>query len=173
MTSTPLRIVVACFLAFFLAACQHTNERLILSSKPAVELRAMQSRAFETTDQPKMLRVIVATLQDLGYKIDKVEPAAGSITATKLAALRLTASVYPRGTTQLMVRSNAQVKLPQQQQQRNVETQVDDPEFYQKLFFEPLSKAVFLTALQVEDDTDSVAPPNVATPDKSANPVAP
>lgn len=134
-----------------LAACQHTGQKMILSAKPAVELRAIQSRAFETTDQTKMMRTIVATLQDLGYKIDKIEPAAGSITGTKLSALRLTASVYPRGTTQLIVRSNAIVRMPQQQQ-RQTESQVDDPTFYQQLFFEPLSKALFLTALQVEDD---------------------
>jgi len=134
-----------------LAACQHTGQKLILSTKPAVELRAIQSRAFETTDQTKMMRTIVATLQDLGYKIDKIEPGAGSVTGTKLSALRLTASVYPRGTTQLIVRSNAIVRMPQQQQQQT-ESQVDDPLFYQQLFFEPLAKALFLTALQVEDD---------------------
>ena len=172
MTSAPLRIVGACLLALCISACQHTNERLILSSKPAVELRAIQSRAFDTTDQLKMMRAIIATLQDLGYKIDKVEPAAGSVSATKLAALKLSASVYPRGTTQLIVRSNAQVKLPQQQQQ-NVETQVDDPEFYQKFFFEPLAKAIFLTALQVEDDADGAAPLNVTNPTKPAEPPAP
>lgn len=146
MTSKLVRLVGVCFIAGSVMACQHTGERIILSSKPAVELRAIQSRAFDTTDKLKMMRTIVSTLQDLGYKIDKVEPGAGSVSATKLSFLHLTASVYPRGTSQLMVRANAQVKTQQQ-----TENQVDDPEFYQKFFFEPLSKAIFLTALQVED----------------------
>lgn len=158
MTRTSMRLAAVCLLAGFITACQHTNERLILSSKPAVELRAMQSRAFDTADQNKMMRTIVATLQDLGYKIDKVDPRAGSVTATKLSALRVNASVYPRGASQLIVRSNAQVKLNQQAQSQMIESQVDDPEFYQKFFFEPLSKAIFLTALQVEEESKEASP---------------
>ena len=56
-----------------------------------------------------------------------------------------------------MVRANAIVKAA------NVrETQVDDPAFYQQLFFEPLSKAIYLQALRVDDSaaaqTDPKAP---------------
>lgn len=135
--------------ALALGGCQ-TNQasQLVLSNKSAVELRAMQTRAFDTTDRNKTLRAVIATLQDLGYTVEKVEPPAGTVTATKLATLRMTSTVYARGTTQLAVRSNAIVKLP------GKDTQVDAPEFYQRLFFEPLSKAMFLSALQVEDKDD-------------------
>lgn len=134
-----------------LTACQTTRgDNIMMSQKGAVELRSMQSRAFDTPDRYKTLRAIVATLQDLGYSIDKVETGAGTVSATKLTALRLTASVYPRGTTQTIVRANAMVKVEQQKMQN----QVDDPVFYQQLFFEPLSKSLFLTALQVEDGVD-------------------
>lgn len=140
----------AAILAVALAACQQMpQEKLILSTKPPLELRAMQTRAFETTDKTKTMRTVIATLQDLGYKIDKVEPNAGTVSATKLSALQMSVSVYPRGAAQLAVRSNAQVKI--MAQQNNTQNQVDDPEFYQKLFFEPLSKAMFLNALLVED----------------------
>ncbi len=143
------RILPACMLLFALAACQTgQQEKLVLSTKSAVELRVIQSRAFDTQDRKKTLRTVVATLQDLGYTIDKVEPAAGTISATKLSFLRLSASVFPRGDTQTTVRANAFVKLQPQAMQDN---QVDDPEFYQLYFFEPLAKAMFLTALQVED----------------------
>ena len=143
-----------------LAACQMPQQTppVVLSTKSAVELRSMQSRAFDTTDRLKTLRTVIATLQDLGYKIDKVEPQAGTVSATKLALLRLTATVYPHGASQLAVRANALVKL------RNGDTQVDDPSFYQKLFFEPLAKAMFLTALNVEG-ADDVAPAQGANGD--------
>jgi len=138
-----------------LSACQQSNQpKLVLSGKSAVAMRAMQSRAFDTTDQRRTLRTIISTLQDLGYTIDKVEPAAGTVSATKLSYLRLTATTYARGASQTMVRANAIYKLPGQ------ETQVDDPVFYQQLFFEPLAKAMFLAALQVEDPAD---PPPAAT----------
>lgn len=139
-----------------LGGCQHTRgDEVLMSTKSAVELRAIQSRAFDTPDRYKTLRAVVASLQDLGYTIDKVETGAGTVSATKLTALRLTASVYPRGTTQTIVRANALVRIQQQQNQN----QVDDPEFYQKYFFEPLSKALFLTALQVEDDVETPTEP--------------
>jgi hypothetical protein len=142
-------------IALSLAACQAANQpKLVESQKSPVELRALQSRAFETTNREKTLRAVIATLQDLGYSIDKVEPSAGTITGTKLSQLRLTATVYPRGESRMMVRANAIVRMPQQ----TIETQVDDPLFYQQLFFEPLAKAMFLSALQVEDPGEPPAP---------------
>lgn len=141
--------------ALSLAACQKADQpKLVLSTKAPVELRAMQSRAFDTTDGNRILRAVLSTLQDLGYSIDKVDVGAGTVSATKLANLRLTASTYPRGgSNQIIVRANAIYKLPGQ------DTQVDDPVFYQTLFFEPLSKAMFLSALQVEDVAEPSNPP--------------
>lgn len=139
------------------AGCQHTSgEQVAMSTKPPLELRAMQSRAFDTTDRYKAVRAVVSTLQDLGYTIEKVETGAGTVTATKLSVLRLTASVYPRGTTQMVVRANAIVKP--QAQQPNMLNQVDDPEFYLKYFFEPLGKAMFLAALNIEDSDPDPQP---------------
>lgn len=144
-----------------LAACQTATEpKLVLSEKSPVELRAIQSRAFETTDRTKTLRTVISTMQDLGYSIDKVEPAAGTVSGTKLSQLRLTATVYPRGETQMIVRANAIIRMPEQNQ---VEAQVDDPRFYQQLFFEPLAKAMFLTALQIEDPEDPPVGTNAAS----------
>ncbi|MDB5409008.1 MAG: hypothetical protein JWL84_3920 [Rhodospirillales bacterium] len=133
-------------LALATGGCATQQVTEVLSTKSPVELRAMQTRAFETTDQNKMLRTIVATLQDNGYTIDKVEPPAGTVSATKLAQLRLTATATPHGTSQIAVRANAMVRMPNLR-----DNQVDDPQFYQQLFFEPLSKAIFLSALQVDD----------------------
>jgi hypothetical protein len=114
----------------------------------------------------RYIRTIIATLQDLGYNLDKVDAGSGTISATKLAALKMTASVYPRNPTQLMVRANAIVKAA------NVrDTQVDDPAFYQQDFFEPLSKAIFLQALQVDDAAAAQTDPKV--PSDSADAGAP
>jgi hypothetical protein len=152
---TLLRYVAIAGVTLALAACQTANQpKLIESQKSSVELRVMQSRAFDTTDRDKTLRAVISTLQDLGYSIDKVEPPAGTVTGTKLSQLRLTATVYPRGSTQTIVRANAIVWLPQA---GAAQTQVDDPRFYQLLFFEPLAKAMFLSALQVEDPGEPTA----------------
>lgn len=152
-------------LVLLLAACAAPGPELIVSQKSAVELRAMQSRAFETPDQAKVYRAVLATLQDLGYTIEKVEPAAGTVTADKFAMLTLTATVYPRGETRTIVRSNAVVKPALQQPQIY---QVDAPAFYQQRFFEPLEKALFLTALQIEDGDEVVPPRPVAAEEAAA-----
>jgi uncharacterized lipoprotein len=143
------------------AACQPPQQPPVLFSKKSpVELRAMQTRSFAMPDRQKAFRVVIATLQDLGYSIEKVEPAAGSVTADKLSQLRMTATVNLRGTTEVVVRANAEVKpMPTSAQA----SQVDDPDFYLQDFFEPLSKALFLTALQVEDPPDSEASQDAAS----------
>jgi predicted RNA-binding protein with EMAP domain len=128
--------------AVFLAGCQTTPKDVILSQKSPVELRAIQGRVFDTTDRGKTLRTVIATLQDLGYGIEKVEAAAGTVTGRKLDALQMTVTVFPRGERQMVVRANAVVTT------EAASSQVDAPQFYQQYFFEPLSKAMFLTANQ-------------------------
>jgi len=51
----------------------------------AVELRSFQTRAFDTTDKHKMMRTIIAVLQDLGLIIDKTDEDLGMVTGTKLS----------------------------------------------------------------------------------------
>jgi hypothetical protein len=117
-----------------------TNSALDVGSNQ-VQLRQIQSRAFDTTDKAKTLRTVIAVLQDLGFVIDKADLELGTVTATKLDgyALRMSVSVRPRGTTQLMVRANGQYQ----------EEAVTDPAPYQS-FFNSLAKGMFLTAQNVD-----------------------
>lgn len=146
-----------------LGGCQTTGTTLIPSKKSAVELRAMQSRQFETGDLKKVYHAMIATFQDLGYSITKVEPAAGVVSANKSAQLKMTATVFKRGEKRVIVRSNAIVKLAPS---ATTGHQVDLPAFYQQRFFEPLSKALFLTALQVQDPPDAVEKAAMKTVEK-------
>ena len=118
-----------------------TSQNQLLQAGDQLKLRSIQTRAFDTTDSVKTQRVILATLQDLGFVIDKADKELGSISATKLDgfALKMTVSVRPKGETQLLVRANAQYQLKA----------VEDPQPYQN-FFTALSKALFLEAHQVE-----------------------
>ena len=134
----------------------------ILSKQSPVALRAMQIRAFDTSSKRRMTQAVIAALQDLGYTVEKIDYASGTISAAKLEALRLTVVIYPHGATQMSVRANAIVQVA------TASTQVDDPAFYQKLFFDPLSAAVFLTALQTEDDAAAPAPPLPPAPSVAA-----
>ena len=114
---------------------------VIDSGENSVALRSIQTRAFDTTDKEKTLRTIIATLQDLGFVVDKADATLGSVSATKLSGyeLRMTVTVRPRGETQLLVRASAQYQ----------EKAIEDPLPYQN-FFTALEKSMFLAAQQVE-----------------------
>ena len=128
---------------FMLTGCITTGEAVLDSknNKSQVELRSIQSRAFDTADKEKTLRSVIATLQDLSFVIDKADMDLGSISGTKLDgySLRMTVSVLPRGEQRLIVRANASYN----------QTPVLEPKPYQD-FFVALEKAMFLTAQAVD-----------------------
>ena len=128
-------------LIFGLGACAPSTQQVLATKESQVKLRAIQTRVFDTTDKTKMLRTVIATLQDLGFVIDKADNDLGTVSGTKLDqySLRMTVTVRPRGETQMLVRANAQYNIQA----------VEDPEPYQH-FFDSLSKAIFLTAHQVD-----------------------
>jgi hypothetical protein len=124
-----------------LPGCVTSTKAVLATDSSAVQLRSFQTRAFDTVDKTKTMRTVVATLQDLGFVIDKADETVGTVSATKLKgySLRMTVTVRPRGEGQMLVRANAQFG----------EEAVEDPTPYQD-FFLALQKAMFLTAQQVD-----------------------
>ena len=137
----PFALFTVAALSFGIGGCNNSQKHVLDSEKGQVQLRSIQTRAFDTTDRVKMLRTAIATLQDLGFVIDNADDEIGTVTATKLDgfALRMTVTVRPRGETQLLVRASAQYQVQA----------VTDPKPYQD-FFAALEKAIFLTAHQVD-----------------------
>jgi hypothetical protein len=86
------------------------------------------------------MRAVIATLQDLGFVVDKAAASLGIVSATRLSGyvLKMTVSVRTRGETQVLVRANAQYNLQA----------IEDPELYQR-FFVALSQSMFLAAQQM------------------------
>ena len=142
-------IPLAAFLsgAALLAGCATNPAMAVFDTGSQLQVRSHQTRVFETADRGNALRAIIATLQDLGFVIDKADATLGSVSATKLARyeLRMTVTVRPRGAKQLLVRANAQYKASP------VATAVpiEDPGPYQD-FFAALAKSLFLAAQQVD-----------------------
>lgn len=131
------------FLVFVLAGCATTSQnQLLQADQSQVKLRSMQTRAFDTTEKEKMLRTVIATLQDLNFVVQKTDADLGTVTADKFInnqVLSMTVTVRPRGEKQLLVRVSATYGVKA----------IDDPLIYQD-FFSGLEKAIFLTAQQVE-----------------------
>lgn len=136
------RVLAAFAMLLLLSACMtDSKEQILATNQSAVQLRSFQTRAFDTTDRVKTLKTVISTLQDLNFVLDKADALLGTVTATKLDryALRMTVTVRERGTTQTLVRANAQYQV----------IAVEDPKPYQQ-FFEALQKAMFLTAHEVD-----------------------
>ena len=148
MTSNKWKAGLLVPMSFILLmfGCATTQERLFDTDTSQVQLRSIQTRAFDTTDKDKTLRAVIATLQDLGLIIDKADSALGLVTATKQdmrlgtwQSLKMTVSVRQRGETQVLVRANIEHKLKP----------VTTPEPYQQ-FFTSLEKSMFLQAHEVD-----------------------
>jgi hypothetical protein len=136
----PLYLVLsAAFI--FMSGCAVGNEQVLASNESQVKLRSIQSRVFDTSDKLKTLRAVIATLQDLGFVVDKADDVLGSVSATKLRGyqLRMTVTVKPRGHTQVLVRANATYNV----------YPVEEPKPYQT-FFDALSNSLFLQAHNVD-----------------------
>lgn len=122
-----------------LGGCAVNAQKGVLDSsgESMLKLRQIQTRYFDTSDKKKTVEAVIATLQDLGFVLDKASLELGSVTATKLAGyrLRMTVNVIPRGAEQMTVRASAQYNI----------VPVEDPTPYQH-FFDALAKSLFLQA---------------------------
>ena len=117
-------------------------EHILDLSANQLKLRSIQTRSFDTSDKGKMMRSVIATIQDLEFVVNKADDELGIITGTKFVGsqiLKMTVIVRPKNDKQLLVRANAQFGIKS----------VDTPEPYQD-FFDALSKAVFLTAQNID-----------------------
>ena len=137
------RIGLALMIVSCLSACIATTKDRVLdtNSQSQLQKRSYQTRAFDTPDKEKVLRATIATLQDLGFVIDKADLTLGTVSATKLDAylLKMTVSVRAKGKEQTIVRANAQFNV----------TPVEDPKPYQD-FFNSIGKSLFLQAQEVD-----------------------
>jgi len=137
MNRYALALIVSMML---LGGCASQNSH-VMEGGSAVELRSFQTRVFDTTDKHKMMRTIIAVLQDLGFIIDKTDEDLGMVTGTKLSGyqIRMTVIVQPRGEKQLSVRASAIYN----------NKPIEDPMPYQD-FFVALEKGIFLTAQKID-----------------------
>lgn len=125
-----------------LAACQmDSRDQVLATGNTQVAQRAISTRAFDTADRNAVFRAALATLQDLGFVIDRADDVLGTVTATRAAGsvVRFTVTVRPLSGNRTAVRASGQ---------HNLEA-LTDPLPFQR-FFNALSQALFLAANEID-----------------------
>ncbi len=138
------KYVVSCFiltLVMIVSGCRTTANKVFDMKESQVELRSIQTRAFDTNDKKKLLQAVISTMQDLEFVIDDADLTLGSVTGSKFArgTIVMTVTVRLREEKQLLVRASARRGLKP----------ITDAVTYQD-FFTALEKSLFLTAQQVD-----------------------
>lgn len=135
--------------ALTVSACQPPPPSRVASKKLEGQVAEMQTRSFATGDKTKVLRAVVETFADMGYVVDHVSPD-GSVSSSKGTWLDATAYVdaptADKTTVQLDVFVYQRNQWAMAQSDLEKLEQVDDPDFYQKFFFDPLSQKLGLPA---------------------------
>jgi PBP1b-binding outer membrane lipoprotein LpoB len=136
------KFIILAFILIIFSGCAATSRKAFVTTETQVQLRSIQTRAFDTTDKKIMMQTIISTMQDLEFVIDKADFMLGSVTGSKFlgqGAIKMTVTIRARGKKQLLVRANARYGIKS----------VEDPQTYQD-FFTALEKSLFLTAHQVD-----------------------
>jgi len=133
-----MKILITSIISVFLfTSCNFTTNTVSETNKTQLSLRAIQTRDLEITDQNKLLRAIIATLQDLDFILTRVDKDLGVITANKANkhSLDMTVTASQKTNTQSAVRASARYK----------KRAIEDMKFYQD-FFINLEKSLFLSS---------------------------
>jgi len=144
---TYLKTLFLIFTSILLTGCfngvgnftDKSKNRQILAGANDLRLRSMQTRRFDTTDENKVMRAVIATLQDLDFIIRKSDAELGTITADKIrGGIDMTVTVRTRKEI-ILVRANA----------ISYSRTIEEPEMYQD-FFNALQRSLFLVAQEVD-----------------------
>ena len=124
------RLFIASVMAICLTDCVSPDAQILGTAQSQVATRNYQSRMFETGDKAAVMRAVVATMQDLGFIIERADEKLGTVSGTSFANdSKMTVSVRITSDKQAIVRANAQSKL----------REISNPTAYQN-FFNALSQ---------------------------------
>jgi hypothetical protein len=127
---------------FLLHGCTtpETPKDLLAPTDAQLKIRSIQTRTFDIADRNTAMRGVIASLQDLGFIIERANEALGLVTAARFAepnyydVVSITVTVRQDMKDKLTVRANAIYN----------NKPIEDPKVYQN-FFASLERSLFLT----------------------------
>lgn len=151
---TDRRAVVAGVLTLLAAGCAATPAQQVAAlsrSGTATDVRARQTRSFDTGDRVLILQASLGALQDLGFSIDESDAEAGIVVGSKAGGGVLRAQVTVRGVPdkdETLVRALFQRITSRPGAMIDYGDTIEDPLLYQG-FFERVAQSAFLTANEI------------------------
>jgi hypothetical protein len=134
-------VLACCALLTLTAGCQmNSRQQVLLTANSQVAQRSISTRYFDTGDQAAVFQGVLAALQDLGFVVDRADPALGTVSATRFGngVTRFTVTTRKGGGDRTIVRASGQVN----------QTELTEPAAFQQ-FFEGLEQALFLQANEI------------------------
>lgn len=114
-------------------------QTLLAPTEAQLKIRTIQTRTYDVTDRNQAIRATIASLQDLGFIIERANEPLGLVTAARFAepnyydVVTVTVTVRPLSEAQLTIRANAIYN----------NRPIEDPKVYQN-FFASLERSLFI-----------------------------
>jgi len=126
----------------FLHGCTapEVKQDLFAPTDAQMKIRSLQTRTFDLTDRNAAIRGAIASLQDLGFIIERANEGLGLVTAARFAepnyydVVTVTVTVRQETAEKMSIRANAIYN----------NKPIDDPKVYQN-FFAALQRTLFLS----------------------------
>ncbi len=121
-------------------AAPEVKQDLFAPTDAQMKIRSLQTRTFDLTDRNAAIRGVIASLQDLGFIIERANDALGLVTAARFAepnyydVVTITVTVRQETAEKMSIRANAIYN----------NKPIDDPKVYQN-FFAALQRTLFLS----------------------------
>lgn len=113
---------------------------LLAPTEAQMKIRSLQTRAFDLTDRNAAIRGVIASLQDLGFIIERANEGLGLVTAARFAE----PNYYDVVTITVTVRQETADKMSFRANAIYNNKPIEDPKVYQN-FFAALQRALFLS----------------------------
>src|SRR5688572_18855695 len=133
-------ILLAGSLLLYGCSTPETPKDLLAPTDAQLKIRSIQTRAFELTDRNTAMRGVIASLQGLGFIIERANEPLGLVTAARFAepnyydVVSVTVTVRQETKERMMIRANA----------IHNNKPIEDPKVYQN-FFATLERSLFVT----------------------------
>jgi len=121
-------------------AAPEVKQDLFAPTDAQMKIRSLQTRTFDLTDRNAAIRGAIASLQDLGFIIERANEGLGLVTAARFAepnyydVVTVTVTVRHDSPKTMSIRANAIYN----------NKPIDDPKVYQN-FFAALQRTLFLS----------------------------